>query len=283
MKNRLQFGIALLLSAVLGFSSLYIYKHPDTLRDKYHTLSERCTLDENICLALLSPLKVFSDTAFEIKRKNISLQKLPILRIYMSDGAMKKIQDKRRETLKEKRQILLNEEDDWVKATVLADAGEGTKKAKVRLRLKGDWADHLHNGYKLSFRIKVRKKDTILGMNKFSIQAPETRLNHLEPLLLDMMRDQGVLAPRYFFVDVRINDMKIGVMALEEHFTKQLVESQRRREGPIVAVDEDSIWRQRHLNHNRSIADFGPARAAANITHYRYRDLPIKAFLKPAG
>jgi hypothetical protein len=187
----------------------------------------------------------------------------------MSDGALKKLQDKRTSTLVHNLPILLSEDDDWVKATLLADDGKGTRKAKAQIRLKGDWADHLRDSHKLSFRIKVRNKDKIFGMSKFSIQPSSTRNHHLEPLLLDMMRNIDVLAPRYFFVDVRINDMKIGIMALEEHFTKLLIESQGRREGPIVAIDEDMIWRQRHLNSINSLS---------TTTHYSYRDLPIKVF-----
>jgi len=263
-----QYFIALLVALALGAGTIYIYRHPDNLRDQYYALSKKCALDKKFCVALLSPLKALSDTAFEIKRKQLSLERLPILRIYMSDGALKKLQDKRTSTLVGKLPILLNEDDDWVKATLLSDDGKGTRKARARIRLKGDWADHLRNSQKLSFRIKVRNKDKIFGMSKFSIQAPGTRNYNTEPLLLDMMRKVGVFAPRYFYVDVRINDMKIGIMALEEHFTKLLVESQGGREGPIVAFDEDLIWRQRHLNVINEQSGLP----------YKYRDLPIKIF-----
>lgn len=263
-----QYFIALLLALVLGASTFYVYKHPDALRHHYHTLSKKCSLEKNFCVALLSPLKILSDTAFEIKRKKLTLEQLPILRIYMSDGALKKLQDKRTATLVGKKPVLLAKDDDWVKATVLSDNGEGTRKAKVQIRLKGDWADHLRDSHKLSFRIKVRNQEKIFGMSKLSIQAPYTRRNHYEPMLLDMMRKVGVFAPRYFFVDVRINDMKIGIMALEEHFTKQLIESQHGREGPIVAIDEDLIWQQRYLNN------INPQSGIP----YSYRDYPIKVF-----
>lgn len=273
-----QYFIALFVAILLGASTLFVYRHPETLRNYYFSLSNSCTLEKQYCIALLSPIKILSETSFEIRRKRTPLEKLPILRIYISDGALKKLQHKRLSTLKEKRQILLSEPDDWVKATLLSDDGHGSKKAKAQLRLKGDWADHLHDSHKLSFRIKIRNKEKIFGMRKFSIQAPETRKHHIEPLMLDMMRKVDVLAPRYFFVDVRINDMKIGIMALEEHFTKQLLESQHRREGPIVAIDEEWIWRQRHLNFNRSTIDFQSINFPQSGTHYSYRDLPIKVF-----
>ena len=185
---KIQYVIALLLALLLVASTLYFYKHPETLRNYYLSLSESCTLEKEYCITLLSPLKALSDTAFEIKRKNTSLERLPILRIYMSDGALKKLQDKKLATLAYKVPILLSEDDDWVKATLLASDGKGARKAKAQIRLKGDWADHLRDSHKLSFRIKVRNNDKIFGMSKFSIQAPKTRGNHNEPLFLDMMR-----------------------------------------------------------------------------------------------
>lgn len=263
-----QYIIALMFALLLGASTLFVYKNPETLRNYYFSLSQSCTLEREYCITLLSPLKALSDTAFEIKRKNISLEKLPILRIYMSDGALRKLQDKKLATLAYTLPILLTEDDDWVKATLLADDGKGTRKAKAKIRLKGDWADHLRDSHKLSFRIKISNNDKIFGLSKFSIQASKTRGNHNEPLFLDMMRMAAVMAPRYYFVDVRINDMKIGIMALEEHFTKTLIESQGGREGPIIAIDEDWIWRQRHLN----VIDGTPG------LPYVYRDYPIKVF-----
>lgn len=263
-----QYIFALLLALLLGASALFVYKHPEELRNHYLSLSKNCTFDKQYCIALLSPIKILSDTAFEIRRKQIPLEKLPILRIYMSDGALQKLQDKRTSTLVGKVPVLLSEDDDWVKATLLSDDGMGAKKTKAKIRLKGDWADHLRDSHKLSFRIKLRNQDTMFGMSKFSIQAPNTRRYHYEPMLLNMMRKAGVFAPRYFFVDVRINDMKIGIMALEEHFTKQLIESQHGREGPIVAIDEDLIWQQRYLNNINKTSGLP----------YSYRDYPIKVF-----
>ena len=43
-------------------------------------------------------------------------------------------------------------------------------------------------------------------MKRFSIQHPKTRRYQTEPLILDEMRAWDLLAPRYQFVEVRIND-----------------------------------------------------------------------------
>jgi len=97
----------------------------------------------------------------------------------------------------------------------------------------------------------VRDKGQIFGMTKFSIHDPIQRGYQNEAIAADMMRLFGILSPRYFFVDVRINDQTIGIMALEEHFTKELLESQSRRNGPILAIEDDLYWQQYFLNGNR--------------------------------
>ena len=111
----------------------------------------------------------------------------------------------------------------------------------VKLRLKGDWNDHLQ-GRKWSFRIRVRDGDHLLGMRRFSIQHPETRGYQAELLYFELLRGLGVMAPRYQFVDVTLNGEAVGLMALEEFFAKELLEYRQRREGVIVRFDESLVW-----------------------------------------
>ena len=48
------------------------------------------------------------------------------------------------------------------------------KNHKISLRLKGDHLDHLR-GKKWSFRVKVKRGNTLLGMKQFSLHHPKTR------------------------------------------------------------------------------------------------------------
>jgi hypothetical protein len=43
-------------------------------------------------------------------------------------------------------------------------------------------------------------------------------------------------------VPVYLNNVNLGLYAFEEHFEKQLVESKKRREGPILRFSEDQFW-----------------------------------------
>ena len=134
------------------------------------------------------------------------------------------------------RGLIVQEEADTVPAVVQMDG----KTVQAQIRIKGDWTDHVATD-KWSLRINL-EDEKLLGMRVFSIQAPHTRGNLWEWLVLEAARREGVLAPRAHFVNVTINDNNAGVYYLEEHFSKELLEAQGRREGPIVLWDESDHW-----------------------------------------
>ena len=237
-----------------------------------------CNSEHVACVALRDSLRPLTDAAFTVKRTKFSKSELPILDIYMNNGALAKLKQKREETLNKPgvRQVLTKSKDDWVKAKVIADDGTSSEE-KVSLRLKGDWTDHIEDPMKISFRIKVRKGGYVFGLKHFSIQHPKTRAYQIEPLLLEHMTKHDVIAPRYKFVDVRINGYKIGLMALEEHFSKELVEHRNRREGPILARSEDLWWQQVDLNLR--VNNLGwRTEIRTDFNLYHPTDSPVKEF-----
>ena len=138
--------------------------------------------------------------------------------------------------------ILQSGDEDLVDGFVFSD----DKMMKADLRLKGDWLDHLH-GSKWSYRVKLKNGKTWNRMNVFSIQNPMARLGVNEWFLHQVMMEEGLLTTRYGFVPVTHNGKNMGLYAWEEHFSKQLLESQNRREGPIVRFVEDALWDARVL------------------------------------
>lgn len=129
----------------------------------------------------------------------------------------------------------------------------GSLPYKIELRLKGALTDHL-NTDKWSFRINIKDADTYFkGMKRFSLQSPHTRGYHFEPLFLDHMSFEGVLAPRYDFVNLIINGENIGVMAIEEAPSKELLERQYAREGVIFEYEKESSVVYRRENDNSSM------------------------------
>ena len=53
-------------------------------------------------------------------------------------------------------------------------------------------------------------------------------------------------------VDVTVNGKDLGIYALEESFTKLLLESSKFREGPILKFLEDPIWDERLQRRTQS-------------------------------
>jgi len=133
--------------------------------------------------------------------------------------------------------ILQTSDNDWVKGFII----NNDETMKVRIRLKGDWLDHLQ-GDKWSFRIKMRKNFAWNRLRAFSIQTPASRDFLLEWVAHELYYRSDMLTTRYGFIPVYLNNEPKGIYAWEEHFTKQLLEFNNRREGPILKFSEDAFW-----------------------------------------
>lgn len=113
--------------------------------------------------------------------------------------------------------------------------------ASISLKIKGDLKDHLSPG-KESFRIKIEDEQAYGGMKTFSIQHPKTRAFLDEWIIHQIAEKEDLLTTSYDFVNVNFDGVSRGVYALEEHFDKQLLERRKRREGPILKLDESGYW-----------------------------------------
>lgn len=156
------------------------------------------------------------------------------LELTLGPDKIRKLKNKRTEALEAG--VLLSDDNDWVPATVTIDGVS----YKADVRLKGDWLDHL-KGIKWSYRVKVRG-GSFMGMKSFSLHTPAARDYLNEWMLHKMFEQEDVLTTRYGFVNLSVNGDTRGVYAYEEHFDKQLVESKKRREGPLLKFDESAAF-----------------------------------------
>ena len=126
--------------------------------------------------------------------------------------------------------------------TVKYDFGECIYKAKVRQN--GDWKDHIkldENGKPLR-SLNVRLIDgNILNATKFRLLIPETRNGLNEILGTLILRELDIISPETFEVNTNINDTK-NIMLFQEISSKELLEKQGRREGPLFEGDESILW-----------------------------------------
>lgn len=139
--------------------------------------------------------------------------------------------------------------------------------------MKGDWLDHLR-GKKWSFRIKTKSDYAWNRLATFSVQNPATRSHLDEWLFHKILEQEDILTPRYEFIELLLNSDSLGVYAYEEHFDKQLVESKRRREGPIIKLTEDWVW----LGHHRQVHELGERNHLSGREDAAYNGADIRPF-----
>ena len=141
--------------------------------------------------------------------------------------------------IEKQRQIKITKDTDALKFSmynILIVKDDIKKKAKIRI--KGDRSIHWQNKDTTSFKIDMRGDDRIWGMEEFSIQKPITRNYTYEYLYHKFLKETGHLSLKYFFVNLHFNDQDRGLFAVEESFSKELLERQKKRNGPIFGIDE---------------------------------------------
>jgi Right handed beta helix region/CotH kinase protein len=124
------------------------------------------------------------------------------------------------------------------------------KQMKAEVRFKGEWTDHL-GANKWSFRINLKDDNYLWGMNAFSIQHPRTRSYIYEWIYHKALEREKIMAQRYRFINVTVNGLHEGIFAVEEHFTKHLIESNRARTGVMLQFSED--FRYQPFSHKPGV------------------------------
>jgi len=188
----------------------------------------------------------FDDLRVELVEENAVIPEVPLMNLEIKEKAYQKIKIKRRKAFSDG--LLVTGDDDWVKGKI--SDSENPEPIDVKMRLKGDWLDHL-KGEKWSFRVKVKDPNAWKRLKTFSLQTPEARYFLHEWAFHKCLEQEDILTTRYDFLQLKINEQAKGVYAYEEHFEKQLVESKKRREGPIVKFSENGFWdtRRRFIKH----------------------------------
>jgi len=237
----------------------------------------------------------FDDVTIErLKGEQFPVYNEEYFKLMMDSSAFQKLYKNRRKAFVSG--VLQSTGDDWVKGMVFWNKEVN----KVKLRLKGDWLDHLE-GFKWSYRIKIKKGKAWNRLRTFSVQSPVSRFGASEWFVHRIYDSVGILTTRYGFMPLSLNGKNLGLYAWEEHFEKQLVEFHQYREGPILRFYEDANWdANRYLAHHKKPANsdffdaavikpFGVSRIVKNPGLYRSfiigQDLlyQYKYRLKPAS
>ncbi len=173
--------------------------------------------------------------------------------------------------------VIEREGNDYVDGQFHVDmpgGGEGTGDFKGKLRIKGKMTDHVE-GDKWSFRVVAKKSGGFLGMKRFSLQHPGTRNYLCDWFFHQLMKGEGIIALRYGFCKVKLNDEDLGVYAYEEHFGPELLENNGRLPGPIVRFDPGLFWlhRMQGLDGGAKVNDAYGTYQAANLDAFGTDDI----------
>ena len=119
-----------------------------------------------------------------------------------------------------------------------ASLNHNQKDFKIKLRVKGDRALHWYDKNQTSYRIDIRGDERIWGLEEFSVQKPITRNYIYEYIFHKFIERNDLIALKYFFINLSLNDNKQGIYAVEEGFSKELIERNKKRNGPIFGLEE---------------------------------------------
>ena len=112
------------------------------------------------------------------------------------------------------------------------------KNYDIKLRVKGDRVLHWYDKNQTSYKVDIRGIDRLWGMEEFSIQKPITRNYTYEYLFHKFLEFNGLISLKYFFINLNMNDTNQGIYAVEEGFSKELIERNKKRNGPIFGLEE---------------------------------------------
>ena len=136
------------------------------------------------------------------------------------------------------------------------------KEFSADIRLKGDRKAHFVDKEKSSYKLELDRNQYIFGIKKFSIQKPRLRNYIHEWIFHELSKDEGIIKIKYDFIDLSINGDDKGLYVIEEGFGKELIERNKRRNGPIFGVDED-------INLGKQVIDNKPIFEIYNKKYWR--------------
>ncbi len=110
----------------------------------------------------------------------------------------------------------------------------------VKVRLKGDWIDHLKTK---NWSYRVKSKKPILGMTTFNFHYPNTKSYANQWLFMQACKKEGIITPQHFFIKL-IHPLDTSVYQVMEHFDMLMLDKNKVLRSPIIRFDESEPWNQ---------------------------------------
>jgi hypothetical protein len=106
----------------------------------------------------------------------------------------------------------------------------------IKVRLRGEQPWHLLGAQK-SLKVRLDPGDLVDGVRVFNLINDPTPFGLEDQLILDLARGQGLLAPKYHPVRLRLNNADLGVYRFEQQPDETLVRANHRIPGNMYSGD----------------------------------------------
>lgn len=114
------------------------------------------------------------------------------------------------------------------------------KEMKIKIRLMGDWKDHLKPPIS-SLKVKIVDDNNLSGFRRFKIYLPNTRNGNNEIFFTTILRYLDF--PSYYTSNVEVNlNGKTFSALLQEDASKEFLERNKIPELPIIKADEFNFY-----------------------------------------
>lgn len=168
------------------------------------------------------------------------------LKILISDEDYDFLVERRKESLN--RGIQINKGNKYISCMLVTEGDT----IQGEMRLKGHMTDHLE-GDKWSFRVKTEGE--YKEMYRFSLQNPATRSYANEWVYHELLKGEGIMALKYDFIHLELNDKDLGIYAIEEHFGQHVPLGNDRPKGAVLRWNPELYWEQRIRGHEFNYLD----------------------------
>lgn len=113
------------------------------------------------------------------------------------------------------------------------------KEYDISIRIKGDRLQNFLEKDKVSYKIKIKERESFMQMRKFSLMKPRIRNYIHEWLFHEFSKTQNLTKLNYEFIYLNLNGSNIGLYVIEENFDVWLIEKNKNRYGPIFSMREE--------------------------------------------
>lgn len=132
---------------------------------------------------------------------------------------------------------IINDEDQDIEVNAKITLNDNIY--RVKISPTGQNLDMIGDPNKRAYKVKVLDGKKIFGMPEFKILPPKTRHNLVEWVGHALEKKEGLISLRYFFTKIYLNGENLGIFAIEEHFTKEMLKYQGAREGLLFKIDKN--------------------------------------------